>query len=129
LAYPFGTLVSSGDQEFWSSRQTPREPLVLCGHGVSLRIEGGALTVRNGLTHYLQKHATYRFFKGDLDLPTRIVMLDGSGSISFDVLSWLAEQDVSLVRIDWAGRGRLCGVAVRLRRQSLSGAEAARNAV
>jgi CRISPR-associated protein Cas1 len=29
--------------------------------------------------------------------------LDGSGSISFDVLSWLAEQKVSLIRIDWKG--------------------------
>jgi CRISP-associated protein Cas1 len=29
--------------------------------------------------------------------------LDGSGSISFDVLSWFAEQKVSLIRIDWKG--------------------------
>jgi CRISP-associated protein Cas1 len=29
--------------------------------------------------------------------------LDGSGSISFDVLSWLAEQKVALIRIDWKG--------------------------
>ena len=29
--------------------------------------------------------------------------MDGSGSISFDVLSWLAEQKVSLIRIDWKG--------------------------
>jgi CRISP-associated protein Cas1 len=33
--------------------------------------------------------------------------LDGSGSISFDVLSWLAEQKVSLIRIDWKG-GIVC---------------------
>jgi CRISPR-associated endonuclease Cas1 len=30
-------------------------------------------------------------------------MLDGSGSISFDVLDWLAEQRVALIRIDWKG--------------------------
>jgi CRISPR-associated protein Cas1 len=29
--------------------------------------------------------------------------LDGSGSISFDVLSWLSEQKVSFIRIDWKG--------------------------
>jgi CRISPR-associated protein Cas1 len=29
--------------------------------------------------------------------------LDGSGSVSFDVLSWLAEQKVALIRIDWKG--------------------------
>ena len=30
-------------------------------------------------------------------------MLDGSGSISFDVLDWLAEQDIPLIRISWTG--------------------------
>ena len=88
-----------------AKRERPRVPLVLCGHGVSLRIENGSLTIRNGFTHYPQKQETCRFFKGELALPERIIMLDGSGSISFDVLSWLAEQDVSLVRIGWRGEG------------------------
>jgi CRISP-associated protein Cas1 len=30
-------------------------------------------------------------------------MLDGSGSISFDGLAWLSEQNVPLIRIDWQG--------------------------
>jgi CRISP-associated protein Cas1 len=77
--------------------------LTLAGHGVSLRVVGGALTIQNGFTHYPQKRETIRYFKGDLSLPERIVLLDGSGSISFDVLSWLAEQKVSLIRIDWKG--------------------------
>ena len=87
-----------------AKRERPRAPLILCGHGVSLRIENGALTIRNGFTHYPQRQDTYRFFMGELAAPKRIIMLDGSGSISFDVLSWLAEQDVSLVRIDWRGQ-------------------------
>jgi CRISPR-associated endonuclease Cas1 len=94
-----------------AARERPRQPLVLSGHGVTLRIENGALTIRNGFTHYPQKQETYRFFKGELSIPERIVMLDGSGSISFDVLSWLAEQDVSLIRIDW--RGEVICVASR----------------
>jgi len=84
-------------------RERSRTPVVLSGHGVSLRIENGALTIRNGFTHYPQKQELYRFFKGELDIPERIIMLDGSGSISFDALSWLSEQDVSLARIDWRG--------------------------
>jgi CRISP-associated protein Cas1 len=84
-------------------RERPKQPLILCGHGVLLRIEGGALTIRNGFTHYPQKQETYRFFKGELTIPPRIIMLDGSGSISFDVLTWLSEQNVSLIRIDWQG--------------------------
>lgn len=94
-----------------AARERPRQPLVVSGHGVTLRIENGALTIRNGFTHYPQKQETYRFFKGELSIPERIVMLDGSGSISFDVLSWLAEQDVSLIRIDW--RGEVICVASR----------------
>ena len=31
-------------------------------------------------------------------------MLDGSGSITFDVLAWLNEQKVPLVKIDWTGK-------------------------
>ena len=77
--------------------------MILAGHGVSLRIEAGTLLIRNGFTHYPQKQETYRFFKGDADLPPRIIMLDGSGSITFDVLTWLNEQKVPLVKIDWTG--------------------------
>ena len=84
------------------TRQTA-SALILAGHGVSLRIHGGALEIQNGLTHYPQRRETYLFFPRDADLPERIVLLDGSGSISFDVLSWLAEQKVSLIRIDWKG--------------------------
>ena len=90
-----------------SARRTKRakaQPaLILAGHGVSLRIENGALTIQNGFTHYPQQGEIIRYFRGDVALPERIILLDGSGSISFDVLSWLAEQKVSLVRIDWKG--------------------------
>ena len=84
-------------------RQRSRDPLILAGHGVSLRIEAGTLLIRNGFTHYPQKQETYRFFKGDAGLPPRIIMLDGSGSITFDVLTWLNEQKVPLVKVDWTG--------------------------
>ncbi len=92
-------------------RERPRRPLLLSGHSVTLRIENGALTIRNGFTHYPQKQEIYRFFKGELSIPERIIVLDGSGSVSFDVLSWLAEQGVSLIRIDW--RGEVVCVASR----------------
>ena len=86
-----------------TKRAKPHPALILTGHGVSLRIHGGALEIQNGLTHYPQRRETYLFFRGDPDLPGRIILLDGSGSVSFDVLSWLNEQNVSLIRIDWRG--------------------------
>jgi CRISP-associated protein Cas1 len=84
-------------------RQKNRRPLILTGHGVSLRMEGASLAISDGFTHYPQKLKVHRFFKGGLDLPDRIILLDCSGSISFDVLSWLAEQNIPLIRIDWKG--------------------------
>jgi CRISP-associated protein Cas1 len=100
--------------EFWLSeyaqsrpirklRQRNPAPLILNGHGASLRIDGGALVIRDGFTHYPQEQARYRFFPRDLDLPDRILLLDGSGTLSFDVLSWLAEQGVALARIKSSG--------------------------
>jgi hypothetical protein len=62
-------------------RERPRTPLILSGHGVRLRIDNNALVIRNGW----------------------IILLDGSAIISFDVLSWLTNQDISLVRINWQG--------------------------
>lgn len=86
-----------------TKRAKPHPALILAGHGVSLRIHGGALEIQNGLTHYPQRRETYLFFPRDAELPERIILLDGSGSVSFDVLSWLNEQNVSLIRIDWRG--------------------------
>ena len=42
-------------------------------------------------------------FQRRFALPRIIILLDGSGSLSFDVLSWLGEQGVALTRIKWNG--------------------------
>lgn len=100
--------------EHWLSRDlVPRRysarwerstrPLVLCGHGASLRVDKGSLLIRDGFTHWPQERIEYRLFKGARDLPPRIVMLDGSGSLSFDVLTWLSEQNLPLIRLDYQG--------------------------
>ena len=86
-----------------TKRAKPPPAIILAGHGVSLRVENGSLTIQKGFTHYPQKREIIRYFRGDVALPERIILLDGSGSISFDVLSWLAEQKVSLIRINWKG--------------------------
>jgi CRISPR-associated protein Cas1 len=86
-----------------TKRAKAHPALILAGHGVSLRVENGALTIQNGFTRTPQKREIFRYFRGDVALPERIILLDGSGSISFDVLSWLVEQKVSLIRIDWKG--------------------------
>src|SRR5690606_13816193 len=69
----------------------------------SMRIDKGTLLIKEGLTHYPQKPIEHRYFKGDLELPKTIMLMDGSGLLSFDVLSWLSEQSVSIIRIKWNG--------------------------
>lgn len=100
--------------EFWLSeiqnsqrkrriRERNSNALTLTGQGTSLKVDAGTLVIRQGLTHYPQSQEHYRFFKGDLELPRIIILLDGSGSISFDVLNWLGEQGVALARIKGDG--------------------------
>jgi CRISPR-associated protein Cas1 len=69
-----------------------------------LRIEHGTLLVQNGFTHYPQRREEFRLFPGDWRLPFRIIILDGSGSITFDVLQWLSETNIPLVQINWRGQ-------------------------
>jgi CRISP-associated protein Cas1 len=69
----------------------------------AFRIDNGALVVRDGLTHYPQAPREWRFFPGASNLPSRILALDGSGILSFDVMDWLAQQGIPLIRIDWRG--------------------------
>ena len=76
---------------------------MITGHGMGLRIDNGALVVRNGFTHCPQALKEWRFFPGAPNLPSRIVVMDGSRSLSFDVMDWLTEQSIPLIRIDWRG--------------------------
>jgi CRISPR-associated endonuclease Cas1 len=59
--------------------------------------------VKDGFTHYPQVQAVHRFFPRDRNMPSRVIIVDGNGNITLDALSWLAEQGVPLVRIDWQG--------------------------
>jgi hypothetical protein len=58
-----------------TKRAKPKPGLILAGHGVSLRIENGALTIQNGFTHYPQQREMIRYFRGDVALPERIIFI------------------------------------------------------
>jgi CRISPR-associated endonuclease Cas1 len=103
-------------QAIWRPRRPKqkrkvRSPLVLGGHGVRLRIDGGSLFVQNGFTHYPQKREEWRFFPGHPDLPSRIVVVDGDGGLTFDVLAWLSTQQIPLIQINWRGEAIVVGGA------------------
>ncbi len=84
-------------------RAGTRQPLILSGHGVRLRIDRGSLLVKDGFTHYPQARRMWRFFPGEWRLPSRIVLVDADGGLTLDVLFWLSKHNVPLVQIDWRG--------------------------
>ncbi len=99
--------------ELWQSSamrpnsRGPRQrgaPIILCGHGMSLSVDKGTLLIRDGLTHYPQERTEHRIFQGDPTRPERIMVVDGSGGVSFDVIDWLRDQDIALIRVDWRGK-------------------------
>ena len=122
---PLHALGSHGDHEVapiseWASRsrywlkrskpQSPRHPrdqelspLVLTGHGLSLRVKNGSLLVTDGLTHFPASKRTQRYFPGSLAVPPAVVVLDGSGNVTLDAIDWLASQRVPLIRLRWNG--------------------------
>ena len=70
---------------------------------MALNVDKGALLVRDGLTHYPQERREWRIFPGEPTRPKRIIILDGSGAVTFDAIDWLREQDIALIRVDWTG--------------------------
>lgn len=85
-------------------REREKNPLFLTGHGLSLRVEKGSLSIRDGNTHYPAEQRKWRFFNGGLDIPPAIVIIDGSGEITLNAMDWLAKQGVQLIRLRWDGQ-------------------------
>lgn len=85
-------------------REREKNPLILTGHGLSLRVEKGSLSIRDGNSHYPAEQRHWRFFNGGLDIPPAIVIIDGSGEITLDAMDWLARQSVQLIRLRWDGQ-------------------------
>lgn len=84
-------------------RERRTEPLVLTGHGLSVRVDKECLIVKGGNTHYPAEARELRFFRGSLETPPRIVAVDGSGTLTLDALGWMTEQSVAFVRINYDG--------------------------
>jgi CRISP-associated protein Cas1 len=55
-----------------TKRAKAQPALILAGHGVSLRVENGALTIQNGFTHYPQKREIIRYFLATSHYPSAL---------------------------------------------------------
>lgn len=85
-------------------RERRKEPLTLTGYGLSIKVDKGRLVITDGTTHFPQERREYLFYKGSLDIPPRIIVLDGFGTITLDALDWMAEQNIALIRVKWNGQ-------------------------
>ena len=85
------------------SREKEIQPLILNGFGLSISVDKGRLVIRNGRTHFPQSQSVITYFKGSLELPPRIVIIDGAGSVTLDAIDWLADQRIPLIRIKYDG--------------------------
>lgn len=117
-----------------AQRRRVHKPLILTGHGLALRVDQGTLLIKDGFTHHPQRQTNHRFFPRDRNMPSRIIIVDGSGNVTLDALGWLAEQDVPLVRIDWRGQvtamiGNRAGPDHRLVRAQLAAQEEQKSAI
>jgi CRISPR-associated protein Cas1 len=97
-------LAEAASQPSRKLREREQHPLILTGHGLSLRVDRGCLLVRDGNTHYPADERKWRFFNGALNIPPAFVVLDGSGEITLDAIDWLSRHRVPLIRLCWDGR-------------------------
>lgn len=97
-------LTESDEKQPRRRRERETKPLVLTGHGLSIRVDKGCLLIRDGNTHFPSERREWRFFNGALDIPPALVVVDGSGEITIDAIDWLATQRVPLIRLRWDGR-------------------------
>lgn len=86
-----------------TGKRQNRPPLILTGHGISISVKGGALQVRDGLTHHPQERKELLIFPGRHNVPSRMVLLGESGSVTIDAMRWLSEQDVPLIVLNFLG--------------------------
>ena len=93
-----------GNQPKRKRKERRTQPLILTGCSLLMCVDKGRLVIRDGTTHYPQERREYVFFKGSLDIPPRIIVLDGFGTITLDALDWMAEQNIALIRVKWNGQ-------------------------
>lgn len=91
-------------QQVRKRRERRKDPLILTGYGLSINVDKGRLAIKDGATHFPQERQEHQFFKGSLDIPPRIIVLDGFGTITLDALDWMAEQNIALIRVKWNGQ-------------------------
>src|SRR5258708_14132508 len=74
------------------------DTIVIAGWGACLKVEGDRLAVIPGKTHRDMTAKVRYLYRGTHEIK-HIVILSNKGSVTFDALKWLCEQDISVMVI------------------------------
>jgi CRISPR/Cas system-associated endonuclease Cas1 len=78
------------------------ETIILSGFGVTLKIERDALYIKNGRTSAEQTIEPQLLYRGIHGIK-QIVILTTKGCLSFDVIAWCKEQNITITMLDFSG--------------------------
>lgn len=81
--------------------------IILCGHGISLKVERGALYVKDGFCYDGQKPMSHILYKG-MHTITHIHILASNGNLTIDALNWCQSQSITVSIIDYDGGLKQC---------------------
>jgi CRISPR-associated endonuclease Cas1 len=90
---------------FTAADKQKQRTLILCGYGASLSLRRDCLTVQDGAIG--KKPGPMTLYRGVHNV-AKIILLDVSGSLTFDALRWCREQCITLFLLDY--RADLCAV-------------------
>jgi len=77
--------------------------LLLNGHGISLRVDGAKLCIRDGMTSSDVEPEMFVFRPKRIDIEN-IIIYGRTGNISLDAVRWLVKHGVQITLLDWNGK-------------------------
>lgn len=77
--------------------------LLLDGYGMSMRIDGAKLHIKNGSEKLGEGGEEYVFSPKKIDVDN-VVLYGRSGTISVDAIRWLIKHNVQITLLDWNGK-------------------------
>lgn len=78
-----------------------KDILVLKGHGLDLRVSYGGLKIKDGFPHKAEINES--FINRGLNDVDHLVILGFSGSITFEAIKWIIDQNIIVTFCDYEG--------------------------
>ena len=77
--------------------------LLLNGHGITLRVDGAKLHIKDGHYNTIDKPLEYVFYPKRIDID-HVIIYGQDGNISIDAIRWLIKHNVQVSILNWDGK-------------------------